>query len=224
MLTEKELCYHTSKVYELIAFMLVSYFGGFYLATNLKIYNGYIDLNFVLSSILSFVLLLIFLNSKSSFVRFYTSLGMSGLMGSTLSYISWSTHIDNSILLFAIISTLTLFAGLTFAAKFTDNYKSMMSSSIIAIFINICCCMQLLSFYYSIDTIVTVQITTGLLMFSSHVMYDTETMHKEFQNGNFDYYKNAMMLFLDFINIFTKILTLLIKNNKSKKTSQKNKN
>ena len=49
----------------------------------------------------------------------------------------------------------------------------------------------------------------GLILFCGFVLFDTQLIVERFNNGDNDYVRHSLDLFLDFINIFRRLLVIL---------------
>ena len=57
----------------------------------------------------------------------------------------------------------------------------------------------------------TNRIYGGLLLFSGFVIYDTQIIIEQAHEGNRDFISHALSLFLDFVNIFIRVLIIIMK-------------
>ncbi|KAL6063522.1 Bax inhibitor 1 [Balamuthia mandrillaris] len=64
------------------------------------------------------------------------------------------------------------------------------------------------------EALYSVQIYFGLLLFCGFVMFDTQIMVEKANLGNTDFIWHSLELFLDFVNIFVRIMQILAKNKK----------
>ncbi len=210
MLTEKELCYHTSKVYELILFMLLSYSAGIYASINVFGHSTLTYLFFVLGS---FYFLFMYFLSKSANGKFYNSMAMGCCLGITGGYLVEYANLLNSTFVPASLGmTVAVFSAFTIVSRNVDNNKALAIGSICGALLNILVFNGILSLFIPMPNFITLfQVLVGLVTFCCFVIYDTENMHKKFLMGNINYYEHAISLFLDFINIFVNLLVYLVK-------------
>jgi len=66
----------------------------------------------------------------------------------------------------------------------------------------------------------SIELNLGLLLFVGFVIFDTQLIVEKAAAGNKDYVLHALELFLDFLNIFVRLLIILAKKNKSSKDFQ----
>ncbi|CAI8050565.1 Bax inhibitor 1, partial [Geodia barretti] len=57
----------------------------------------------------------------------------------------------------------------------------------------------------------------GLILFCGFVLFDTQLIVERFNNGDNDYVRHSLDLFLDFINIFRRLLVILASKEKKRK-------
>ncbi|CAF4251670.1 unnamed protein product, partial [Adineta steineri] len=62
----------------------------------------------------------------------------------------------------------------------------------------------------------------GLAIACGYVLYDTQLIIERANNGDMHYVKHALLLFTDLVDIFVRILIILIKNSTNKEKKNKN--
>lgn len=76
--------------------------------------------------------------------------------------------------------------------------------------------------FFRLPLLLNFKVYFGLLVFIGFVVYDTQFIIEKALQGNKDFVRHALELFLDFINIFIRLLVILSKNSQSKKKSSNN--
>jgi len=61
------------------------------------------------------------------------------------------------------------------------------------------------------------QLWLGLVIFCGFVLYDTQLIIEKANHGNRDYVRDALELFLDFVQLFIRIAIILAKDKKKKR-------
>ena len=62
-----------------------------------------------------------------------------------------------------------------------------------------------------------IQLWLGLLVFCGFVLFDTQLIIYKYEHGDQDFVWHALDLFIDFMDLFRRILIILMKKEKSKK-------
>ena len=220
MLSNSELYYHTSKVYELILMMLMSYSVGCY--TEINIF-GHSSMSLALSAIGAFIFLFASCESTSANAKFYNTMAMSGCLGMTAGYVvDYANLLDSSIVPFSLVMTIAVFSGFTIVSRVVDNNDALATGAICCTLLNMLMYGSILSLFIPLPEFVTsLQVIISLMTFCGFIIFDTKKMHIEFSTGNINYYKHAIALFLDFVNIFVNLLVTLIKDTEEKEKEKR---
>ena len=152
-------------------------------------------------------------NKKYNIYRLIALSIFSFLVGSLTSpLVRESLEIDPSIVVISFGSTMIIFTSLSLFAIFSKNRSllflggyvtSGLSLLLFFGFINI--------FLQSGDLFMYVEVYFGLLVFCGLVLFDTQLMVARVMDGDDDYIWHSLGLFLDFINIFVRILKIVKK-------------
>ena len=70
---------------------------------------------------------------------------------------------------------------------------------------------------FPINFIITFDTYFGIILFSLYICYDTQKIIYDANRNLRDIEYHTLELFLDFINIFIRLFTMIIKSNKNKK-------
>lgn len=78
---------------------------------------------------------------------------------------------------------------------------------------------SLVNIFLGSAALFNVNLYLGIAVFSGFILYDTQLIVEKHNNGDHDYVWHSVDLFLDFINLFRRILILLAnkENNKKRK-------
>jgi hypothetical protein len=205
---------HLSEVYQLLACLIGSCAAG--VALNIK--YGYGNGG---TSFLGFMLLIyVSLSSEKSIGRLSALLGFGLLQGMSLGgLIELSLFIDPSILVTALLSTFGVFVSFSLAALWSDRRHSLYLSGFLMTALNILCLMSLAALFgFGTSLFFNVNLYLGLFIMAGFVFVDTQIMINRCENnGEFDSYKDSLMMFIDAVGIFVRILIILMKNSDKKK-------
>lgn len=209
-------------VYNTLSLLFAGFIGG-------NIFGIYTSMNGMITTIIPFlvsvilVIMMSIFNNKTPY-----AVGVSvciGLISSSL--IETVMIIDRSILIISSLITLVIFSSISIVGYFTPIKNIFYAGSFLITWINMTILFRIFSILFPIETVVLVELYSGILMFMIFILYDTQFMvERAFRNdvcGNIcknDYVFDALYLFLDVINIFMRILTIIV-NIKGKLMSSK---
>ncbi len=124
-----------------------------------------------------------------------------------------SLAIDPPIVMTALLLTATVFACFALFALKSDTssrlfgggflFTALLGLSLLSLLAWIFPSLRAVSYFASLYG--------GLLLFCGYVVYDTQVIMQDFEEGREDIVQHAMGLFLDFVSIFIRILTILSK-------------
>ena len=153
-------------------------------------------------------------NDKNKMNLFYL---FSGLEGLTLSPLVYSAHLMDSTLVPGALSlTVITFGTFTYISMQTNKRDVLYLGGILSTVLTVFCVMSLVNLFLHSPLLLKIDIYLGLVLFCFYVIYDTQMVIQEFENGKNDVVFHAMTFYLDFLNIFIRILIILMKNSKKK--------
>jgi FtsH-binding integral membrane protein len=141
---------------------------------------------------------------------FFTGLSLGPLLDFVI-------DINPQIVPTAFLTTSVLFVSLTLTALWTDKRSWLYLGGTLFSGISMLLLMGFMNFFLRSVFIFEIQLWLGLLIFCGFVLFDTQLIIYRFENGDHDYVWHALDLFIDFIDIFRRILVILAKKEKSKK-------
>jgi FtsH-binding integral membrane protein len=109
----------------------------------------------------------------------------------------------------AFIATAAVFAGFSAASLYSNKRFLMYSASVIAAASTSLFVVSISSWFYRTPAMESAMIFLGLVLFSGYIVYDTQIMILQAERGYKDVPMHALQLFLDFVNLFVRILKLL---------------
>ena len=193
------------------------------MVTGLSCYLGTFNIMLMSSLSLPLVVIGFFLsgfmllnqNTKYKKISFYLFSGVEGLLLSPLIYTA--QLIDTTIIPGAISLTIITFITFTFISMLTKRRDILYLGSVLGTVLMVFCVMSIINLFLQSPLLFTIEIYFGLVLFCFYVIYDTQMVIQEYENGMQDQVYHAMTFYLDFLNIFIRILIILIKNSKKKK-------
>ena len=80
--------------------------------------------------------------------------------------------------------------------------------------------MALMDIFFQSAMLFQVHLYGGLLLFCGFILYDTQLIIEKKRNGDNDFIWHSVDLFLDFVNIFRRILIILSNKEEKKRKSK----
>jgi len=83
--------------------------------------------------------------------------------------------------------------------------------------------LSLMNLFGRSQLIFNVNLYLGLFIACGYILYDTQLIVERAIQGDMNYVKHALFLFIDMVDLFVRILVILLKNsqNKSKKSNNR---
>lgn len=129
---------------------------------------------------------------------------------------------DPRIIATAFVGTCLIFASFTLAALTSPRrsylylagfLSSALSTLVLLGFVN--------ALFLHSSLVDSIRLYLGLIVFTAFVLFDTQLIVEKAELGDRDYVQHALELFMDFINLFVKLLRLLSKKEKKEKSSNR---
>lgn len=137
--------------------------------------------------------------------------GMS--LGPLLDYV---IQIDPSIIVTAFLGTSVIFISFSLAALFNTNRTFLYMGGFLMSALSWMCLAGFMNIFIGSRLIWEAQLYLGLLLFCAFVLYDTQMIVEKKRRGDDDYIWHSVNLFLDFIQIFRRLLIILSSKDKKK--------
>jgi len=150
--------------------------------------------------------------------RIVCLLSLAFLMGNNLGpLIAFSMEIDPLIPLQATLLTSVIFSCFTLASMLADRktllyFYSLVSSAAMTLLFS-----TLFFLFYPTDGLLNLIMAASMLVWCGYIVYDTEIMLARLSIGQQDFVDDALQLFLDFLQLFVRILQILSKLKKKDK-------
>merc|ERR1712212_1186140 len=134
---------------------------------------------------------------------FLTGLGMGPLL-------DMAVRIDPSIVPSALMLTSVAFAGFTGAALFAPDGKYLYLGGSLISGLSTLMFLGFLNIFFRSQLLFQAHLYIGLAIFCGFIMFDTQVIIRKARNGDKDFIAHSLDLFIDFVQIFRKVLILLM--------------
>jgi len=157
-------------------------------------------------------------NSQNESTRLGYLLGIGFLKGCSIGpLLSLALDVDPSIIATALFGTVAVFGCFSVCAIMSERRSMFYLSGFLSSALSLLCLIGFMNIFLWSSALYTVQIYLGLLVFCGFVMFDTQLIVEKALLGSRDYVLHALELFLDFINIFVRLVIILTRNKKNSK-------
>ncbi|MED6156648.1 Bax inhibitor 1 [Stylosanthes scabra] len=127
--------------------------------------------------------------------------------------INLAIHVEPSLILSAFVATALAFACFSAAALVAKRREYLYLGGMLSSGLSILLWLHFTSSIFGGSiALYKFQLYSGLLLFVGYVIFDTQEIIEMAHSGDLDYVKHAMTLFTDLVNIFVRILVILLKN------------
>ena len=164
---------------------------------------------------LSLIFYMMYSNTYNKKSYFYTFSALEGL--TLFPIVNLANTIDNSIAITALITTIIVFGSFTYLSFQTNKRSVLYLSGILSSCLISLTVISLINLFLHSEILFKIDLYLGLVVFCMYIIYDTQMIIKEADDGNYDVIFHAMTFYLDFINIFIRILVILMRNSNNKK-------
>jgi len=142
--------------------------------------------------------------------RFGLLMGVSMLLGVNQGpLIAMSIHLEPSLVVTAFLATSLVFVCFTLSALLSDDRKWLAIGGVLSSALSWLILFGFLNIFLQSKLLFDIKLYIGLAIFCGYILYDTQLIVEKCRSGDDDYIGHCLMLFLDFINIFRRILILL---------------
>ncbi|XP_045177822.1 bax inhibitor 1-like [Mercenaria mercenaria] len=126
-------------------------------------------------------------------------------------------QIDPSIITTALMGTCLIFISFSLAALYNTNRTYLYFGGMLLSALSWMCLLTLMNIFFRSKMIYDLNLYGGLVIFCGFVLYDTQLIIEKARRGDDDYIWQCVDLFLDFINIFRRLLIILANKEGNKK-------
>jgi len=202
---------HLKNVYSTMCMALLSASAGGYLHLYSNIISGGL-----LSSLglLGFALVLWSTPDtvKNRNTRLGYLLGFSVCSGLSMGpLLDMAIILNPTLILQALVSTCIIFGCFTVSTFFADHRKYLYLGGTLMSCLSIMMLASLLNIFLRSQILFDLYLYGGLFVFCGFICYDTALIIEKRRMGEEDYISHAMMLFIDFVDVFRHLLIILSK-------------
>jgi FtsH-binding integral membrane protein len=200
---------HLKNVYSCLALGLLAAAAGAYVHVFTDLLKG----NF-LTAIGSIGLMLLLWstpdNGQNEKLRLGYFLGFGALTGlGTGPILDFAIRIDPSIIMSAFMGTCVIFGCFTLAAIYAPDRKFLYLGGILMSVLSTMFWMSILNLFMGSRVLFQANLYVGMVVMCLFVLYDTQIIMEKRRMGDTDYIWHAVDLFIDFIDIFRRLVIIL---------------
>jgi FtsH-binding integral membrane protein len=219
---DKDMRSHLKNVYGSLSLCVLAAAAGAYVHVATDILQG----NFLVAigSIITLLVLMSIPHSAQNepkrfglLMLFATCTGLS-----TGPLIEMALHMDPSIVVTAFTVTSAIFACFTLAALYAPDRKFLYLGGMLMSAMSTLFWMSLANVFFGSRMLFQVNLYVGLGFMCVFILYDTQLIMEKRKRGDDDYIWHAVDLFIDFVNVFRKILIVLMQKEQSKDKKRRN--
>lgn len=169
-----------------------------------------------------FLVILIGVTKKEKRAERTLYLGMFGFaMGTVIGpLVKFAVDLDPWILVHAFVVSVVVFGCFTAMAFLMDENVHIQIAGTLASGLTWLAICGFANIFFGSELLFNIQLYGGLALFCGFVVYDTQLITEKFKEGDEDYLAHAMRLFMDFLEIFVRIVIILAKQKKKNKKSE----
>jgi len=136
--------------------------------------------------------------------------------------INLALHVDPQIVMTAFLFTTIIFVCFSLSALYTQKRTYLYLGGLLATGTSIMLLLSIMNIFGRSQLIFDINLYLGLAIACGYILYDTQLIVERANNGDMNYVKHALHLFIDMVDLFVRILIILLKN--SQKKEKKNNN
>jgi FtsH-binding integral membrane protein len=136
--------------------------------------------------------------------------------------INLAIDVDPQIVMTAFLLTTTIFVCFTLSALLTQKRTYLYLGGLLGTGTSIMLLLSLMNLFGRSQLIFNVNLYLGLLIACGYILYDTQLIVERAVQGDMNYVKHALFLFIDMVDLFVRILIILLKNSQNKNKKNNN--
>jgi len=136
--------------------------------------------------------------------------------------INLALYVDPQIVMTAFLFTMIIFLCFTLSALYTQKRTYLYLGGFLATGTSIMLVLSLMNIFGRSQLIFNVNLYLGLVIACGYILYDTQLIVERANNGDMNYVKHALLLFIDMVDLFVRILIILLKNSQNKEKKNNN--
>lgn len=137
--------------------------------------------------------------------------------------IDHALHVDPAIIVSAFLGTAAIFACFTAAALIAKRRSYMYLGGVLASMMSFMVLTSLINIFFGSSRMNELHLYLGLFIFIGYVLFDTQMIVEKASNGDRDYIWHAIELFIDFVEIFYRLIIIIMKNQQNSRESKDDK-
>lgn len=141
--------------------------------------------------------------------------------------LSLALYVNPGIIFNAAAGAVAVFLSFSLSALLSQRRSFMFLSGVLGSAMSCLLCLRLGSFFFGRSAgLYNLELYGGLMVFAGYVIFDTQMIVERAGAGDFDEVRHSLDLFVNLIQIFVRILVILIKNaqkNEEKKERERSK-
>lgn len=158
---------------------------------------------------------------KNQIKRLGYLVGFAGCTGLTLGpLLDHVIDIDPTIVSTAFFASTLIFVCFSLSALWADDRSFLYMGGTLLSGLTTLAFLGFMNIFFRSNMIFQINLYGGLILFCAFILYDTQLIIEKRRQGDTDFIWHSVDLFLDFVNIFRRIMIIL--SNKEKKSKKKN--
>lgn len=125
--------------------------------------------------------------------------------------------IDPSIVATAFIGTCVIFVCFSLSALWAESRSFLYLGGTLASGLTVMLVLGLMNIFFQSEMVFKINLYAGLFIFCGFILYDTQLIIEKRKNGDTDFIWHSVDLFLDFVNIFRRLMIILANKDKKKR-------
>jgi FtsH-binding integral membrane protein len=155
---------------------------------------------------------------KNAAVRLGALFSFAALQGLSVGpLVGLAVSLDPSIVVTAFLGSSAIFTCLTLSALVSPRRQYLFLGGILSSGLSLLLLLGLVNLFVGVNLLFNISLYGGLLLFCGFVLFDTQLLIEKRRNGDTDFIWHSVDLFLDFLNIFIRILVILTKDQKRRR-------
>lgn len=162
-------------------------------------------------------------NGKNIQKRLSYLMGFAGCTGLALGpLMEIAIQLNPRIIPMSLVSTCLVFASFSLSSIFSTHSKWLYVGGGLMSMLSVMLFMSIINLFIGSYYLFQAQLYLGLIVFCLFVMYDTATIIEKRRMGDTDYIRHAMLLFIDFVDLFRTFLVILMQKERNSSNSNRN--
>lgn len=158
---------------------------------------------------------------KNQIKRLSYLVGFAGCTGLSLGpLLDHVISVDPTIVSTAFFASTLIFVCFSLSALWAEERSYLYLGGSLMSALSVMLLMGLMNIFFRSSMIYQLQLYGGLVLFCGFILYDTQLIIEKKRNGDSDFLWHSVDLFLDFVNIFRRIL-IILSNKEEKKRNKK---